>query len=270
MNPFNKLKLPQVTEPEFLSFSLTNSKLAGSHTAAFSLPAGFSCPGAKDCLAWFDREEGKLKTGDQAKYRCFAASIEAAFTNRRQVVDRNMAMLKKAGSAERMAELIDISLPGKYYHRIRVHDDGDFFSQEYFLAWMQVATDNPGRLFYAYTKSLPIWVKHRECVPENFVLTASLGGKWDDHVETYGLRSARVVYHPDEARELGLEIDHDDSLARDPDCGDFALLLHGMQPPGSDASAALKRMRSEGVEYSYGKASKRRAGNPRKNKISKK
>lgn len=241
---------------QLLYFNLSNSKLEGTKSAAFSLPAGYTCPGASECLAWFDRKEGKLKDGPKAKIRCFAATIEAAFPSVSKSVDRNLALLKAAfreGGIARMTRLIEQSLPASYYRNIRVHADGDFYSKDYFLAWMTVAANNPQRLFYAYTKNLPVWVKYRAAVPANFVLTASQGGKWDNLIALHGLRKAVVVYHPSEAKKLRLKIDHDDRHARNPKGGDFALLLHGQQKAGSEASAALKRMRDEGVEYSYGR-----------------
>ena len=83
------------------------------------------------------------------------------------------------------------------------------------------------------------------------VLTASRGGEEDHLIDKHNLREAIVVMHPDEAKALGLELDHDDSLARDPSVTKFALLIHGTQPTGSDASDALKRMRKEGIKFSY-------------------
>lgn len=250
-SPFNKLTLPAVEGLAVLSFSTGNAKLRKSKTAVFSLPAGFTCPGACDCLAWFDRDENKLKDGPKSKFRCFAASSEAAWSSVRKSVDKNLALLKQAKTIPAMAELIDMSLPSRYYENIRIHADGDFYNQSYFKAWLEVARRNPKRIFYAYTKSLPIWIANRDDIPENFVLTASLGGKWDALIEPNGLRSAKVVMHPDEAEELDLEIDHDDSLARNPDGGDFALLLHGVQPKGSDAAVAKKRLVDEKVPHAY-------------------
>lgn len=234
-----------------LSFSLNNAKLAGTKTAAFSLPAGYTCPGAKDCLAWFDRKTNKLMDGKHQKFRCFAASLEAAFKNVAISVDRNHNMLKAAATVEGMVALITRSLPGAYYANIRVHADGDFFSSDYFLAWMEVARKHPERMFYAYTKNLPVWVKYRKLVPPNFALTASVGGKWDHLIEKHSLRSAVVVYHPEDAAKLGLEIDHDDSLARDPDHPSYALLLHGVQAAGGESAAAIRRMKSENVVFAY-------------------
>lgn len=252
-------------EPETLFFSLNNAKLAGTKTAAFSLPAGYSCPGAKDCLAWFDRDKKKLMDGKHQKFRCFAASLEAAFPSVAKSVDNNLRKLKEATTVEAKAELISRSLPGAHYENIRVHADGDFFSADYFMAWMMVASRHPERTFYAYTKSLQIWIKHRAIVPPNFVLTASKGGKWDLQIGIHGLRYAEVVYHPEEAEKLGLEIDHDDSLAKNPHIQKFGLLLHGVQGAGSEASSAIKRMKSENIQYAYSHKKtlrRRRKGGP--------
>ena len=53
------------------------------------------------------------------------------------------------------------------------------------------------------------------------------------------------------AEDLGLEIDHDDSHC----FGDkpFALLVHGSQPAGSDAGAAIAQRKKEGGFIGYGK-----------------
>ena len=234
-----------------LTFGDSNSKLIGQRTATFSLPAGYTCPGAKDCHAWFNREENKLYDGKHQQFRCYAAQSEAYLPSVRASVDRNLRLLKAAGTVERMTELIHQSLPGNVFKFIRVHQNGDFFSGDYFMAWMEVARRNPERGFYAYTKSIPTWVRYRKLIPGNFALTASLGGKFDNLVEKHGLRTARVVFHPDEAEALNLKIDKDDSLARDPNYGDFALLIHGMGPAGSKQNQAIKRLKVEAVSFSY-------------------
>ena len=56
---------------------------------------------------------------------------------------------------------------------------------------------------------------------------------------------------PDDALKDGNMIDHDDSLAINPNIKEFGLLLHGIQAKDSDAAKALKRMREENIEYSY-------------------
>lgn len=136
---------------------------------------------------------------------------------------------------------------------VRIHVAGDFFSPVYFAAWVEFAINHPDTLFYCYTKSLPYWVDSLEIIPANMVLTASYGGRRDDMIESYNLRAARVVYSEQEAKAFRLEIDHDDSHAADPikTRKPFALLLHGAQPAGSEASTAIKAMKANGTVFSY-------------------
>jgi hypothetical protein len=137
-----------------------------------------------------------------------------------------------------MADLIQNSLPvGIQY--VRIHVSGDFFSETYFKAWLNVAINNPRIVFYAYTKSLNFWVKHKRVIPKNFRLTASKGGKLDSLIVKHRLKYAEVVFSTEEARRKGLEIDHDDSHAiksKKP----FALLLHGTQKANTTAAQAWK------------------------------
>jgi hypothetical protein len=72
-----------------------------------------------------------------------------------------------------------------------------------------------------------------------------MGGKRDDLIAEHGLRTAIVVYSEAEADMLGLEIDYDDTHAAKPSCRnhDFALLIHGVQPEGSEAAKALQLLK---------------------------
>ena len=77
-----------------------------------------------------------------------------------------------------------------------------------------------------------------------------------DHlIDKYNLKYAQVVFSEEEAEQLGLEIDHDDSHAYENN-KPFALLLHGIQPAGSVASQALKKLGGIGGQSSYSKAKK--------------
>ena len=64
-------------------------------------------------------------------------------------------------------------------------------------------------------------------------------------------RIAYVVYTEQEAADLGLEIDHDDShcFGYKP----FALLVHGVQRKGSKAQAALNDRKRQGSWTGYSK-----------------
>jgi hypothetical protein len=210
----------------------------------FTLPAGHSCPAAKDCLSKADRETGKIKDGPDTEFRCFAASAEATYPSLRKMVWRNFELIKATlkNSVDACADLICESLPKKF-DILRVHVGGDYFSKQYLQAWIEVAKRNPDKLFYSYSKSLHFFKQF--ALPENLVLTASRGGKYDDMIDLHGWKEALVVYSEQEAIDKGLEIDHDDTHAafgKD----NFALLIHGTQPAGSTASKALSLLRKQG------------------------
>lgn len=231
---------------EQLKFSKGNSKL-GSHIYTISLLSGWSCPFAHDCLskAVVDKETGKksLQDGKHTKFRCFSASQEVVYTNTYNARKHNFDLLRKKNT-EQMVKLIQESLPKKAT-TIRIHVGGDFFNQSYFDAWLQVAKNNKDILFYAYTKALPFWISRINEIPTNLKLNASKGGKRDDLIEKHNLKEAIVVYSEKQAEELNLEIDHDDTHAYKQD-NSFALLIHGSQPAGSEASEALKKLKKEG------------------------
>jgi hypothetical protein len=225
-----------------LKFGRGNAKLAGE-IYTFSLPAGHACPGALRCMAKADRQTGKLQDGPSQTFRCFAAGDEARYPNLRRSRWHNFDLLK-GRTREGMAALILDSLPADA-KLVRLHVAGDFFSDTYFLAWMDVAKARPEILFYTYTKSLLIWLRNRSVVPDNFKLTASEGGKHDDLIESESLKFAKVLFSIEEARELGLEIDHDDSHAFASDKS-FALLLHGTQRKETPAAKAMSALRIAG------------------------
>jgi len=204
----------------------------------FTLPAGWSCPAAKDCLSRANRETGKIQDGPDTEFRCFAASAEATYPSLRKMVWRNFGLLKDAlvDGVDACADLICASLPDKF-DIMRVHVGGDYFSKKYLQAWIEVAKRNPEKIFYSYSKSLHFFKQF--ALPSNLVLTASRGGKYDELIDLHGWKEALVVYSEEEAEEKGLEIDHDDTHAA---FGkeNFALLIHGTQPKGSAASKALQ------------------------------
>lgn len=247
---------------KLLKLSSGNAKL--SHRLIFSLPAGYSCPSAGVCRTLADRHTGKIKDDPRfdntlnPEYRCFAAMAETRPAVRESRW-HNWHLLREAAFAtddqvNGMASIIDLSLMAHSpFDLVRIHESGDFFSAPYFLAWCKVASHNPDAKFYAYTKSLQIWLDHHDRVPANLFLTASCGGLQDhligQHPEVFQ-RIAYVVYTEEEAAEPGLEIDHDDSHC----LGDkpFALLVHNVQRKGSAAQQALTARRKAGSWTGYG------------------
>ncbi len=229
-----------------LKFGIGNAKL-GKSTAILSLPAGHSCPFAKDCRSCAHRVTGKITDGPHTQFRCYAANSEALFRNVREGRWANFEAIKAAKDSFTIADLIERSLPrrGGKTRLIRFHQSGDFFSQAYFDAWLLVARRNPRLIFYGYTKALPFWVKRLKVIPSNFHLVASVGGTHDYLIGKHGLRCARVVYSERAAKVLGLPIDHDDTHVWNYK-GDFAILIHGTQPAGSEAAKAWYKIFKKG------------------------
>lgn len=226
---------------------------------SLDLLSGWTCPGARDCLSkvMTDKATGKrsIKDGPENEFRCFSASQEVAFPNVFNSRKHNTDLIKAATKDNKgfgdVYRLIHASMPTNL-GVCRIHVGGDFLNEWYMVAWAMLARTNPDRLFYAYTKSLNYWERNLELFTNipNFVLTASYGGRYDSLIETNKLRTARVVFHPS---ETSLDIDHDDSHAADPSKKneDFALLIHGIQPKNSDASKALKVLKTEEINFAY-------------------
>lgn len=82
---------------------------------------------------------------------------------------------------------------------VRIHDSGDFLSEEYLRAWLWVAGETPDVLFYAYTKEVALFkglLTHDRPAPPNFLWVYSLGGRQDHLIDRDRDRHAEVF--PDE------------------------------------------------------------------------
>lgn len=225
----------------------------GRKIYSFDILSGWSCPYANQCLSKVKVDNGKRKVvdGPNTEFRCFSASQEVLLTPVYNSRKHNFQAMRNAGDYRSMANLLVENLPNDS-GIIRIHVAGDMFSQEYFDAWVLTAAACKDTLFYAYTKSLPYWVKRMGDIPDNLVLTASVGGRRDDMIAEHGLRSATVVGSQYAARKLKLPVDSDDSHAADPQRKNknFALLIHGTQPKGSEMAKAWQRIRTTVGGYS--------------------
>jgi hypothetical protein len=248
---------------KLLKFSTGNAKLG--KRLIFSLPAGYTCPAAGVCKTFADRVTGQitdlpqLNGTDADDYRCFAAMSETR-PNVRDARWYNWDLLKETmyttnNQVGAMTGLIELSIAAQAELDLcRVHESGDFWTELYMRAWLNAARNHSNRKFYAYTKSLGMWLNLKNEIPSNFYLTASVGGTLDSlipgNMDTF-VRVAYVVYTEEQAAELDLEIDHDDEHC----FGDkpFALLVHGSQRAGSLASQALAQRKKAGMWAGYHK-----------------
>ena len=189
---------------------IKNTKYYTGTVYEWNLPTGTTCPFAMECKVTVDRETGKFDI-KKGQYRYYAASPERfpsvrehRWKNFEYVLNGNFPILPKGC---------------KY---VRIHASGDFFNQSYFDMWIEICKQNSEVVFWAYTKSLNYWVKRINDIPNNFILTASYGGKLDHLISEYNLKNV-IVY--DDINKVPEErpIDLNDDWARIPYIN-FALL----------------------------------------------
>ena len=184
-----------------------NTKYYTGTVYEWNLPTGHTCPFALECLVKVNRETGKFENKSNA-YRCYAANPERfpavrnhRWNNYEYVLNGNKPILPKDCKA------------------VRIHASGDFFNQDYFDLWLEVAKENTNVEFWAYTKSLKYWVNRINDIPNNLVLTASYGGRNDELINEYGLKHSIVT------KELkdDLPTDYNDDYARQPNVNFYLL-----------------------------------------------
>lgn len=97
--------------------------------------------------------------------------------------------------------LDEVSKPRMKGKHIRIHDSGDFFSEDYLKMWLAIARLTPDVNFYCYTKEVSMFkrVVEPDC-PSNFRYLYSMGGKEDHLVDKERDRHADVF--PDDASIL--------------------------------------------------------------------
>lgn len=187
-----------------------NTKYYTGVVYEWNLPTGTTCPFALECKVVVDRQTGKFDVSKGA-YRCYAASPER-FPAVREHRWKNFEYTK-AGNMPIIPDGCKA---------IRIHAAGDFYNQEYFDMWLEVAKNNPSVEMWAYTKSLNYWVKRIDSIPENLILTASYGGRTDKLIEEYNLKNV-IVYENPSLVPSDRPIDNNDDWARRPNVN-FALL----------------------------------------------
>jgi hypothetical protein len=76
--------------------------------------------------------------------------------------------------------LTELASPRFHNAWIRIHDSGDFFSDDYLLAWLHIIHLCPDLTFYCYTKEVDRFRRLVEVdPPNNFRWTYSYGGTQD-------------------------------------------------------------------------------------------
>lgn len=128
-----------------------NKKLP-KDTLIFNLPARMTCPGRTEFC----------------EKKCYALKAERLYKAVLPARQGNFEISRSAEFVRLMTDSINNQL--KHIKRVRVHESGDFYNQDYLDKWFEIASAFPGLTFYAYTKSFHLNFVRK---PSNFVLIAS-------------------------------------------------------------------------------------------------
>jgi hypothetical protein len=134
---------------------------------------------------------------------CYAKSGTYMFSNVRKAhMEKLDLVLFRRDEWKRLIneELSLKKYDGKY---IRIHDSGDFFNEQYALDWLEVASNNPQCIFYAYTKEVSMFKRLKPQLPENFITIFSFGGREDYLIDREVDRHSDVFPNYDEMINLG-------------------------------------------------------------------
>lgn len=133
---------------------------------------------------------------------CYARSGTYNFSNVKKAHVRNLESI--VNDPEGWKTELTNELKTKRYQggkSVRIHDSGDFFTEQYFLLWLDIAKENPHVFFYAYTKEVAMVKKHE--LPDNFVIIFSMGGTQDHLVDKEKDRHADVFPSIEALEEAG-------------------------------------------------------------------
>lgn len=196
-----------------LRWSFGNAKLKRTRTVSFNLPAfksaeGFKvCPGAGICAGVCYARQGRYML-PEVKH---AREINLA------IVRADLALFERLAISdlERIRQKI-----------VRVHDSGDFFSQDYLAAWFRVIAHFPDRRFYCYSKSLHLdW---SDC-PRNFRRVQSMGGRFDPLIDIEQPHTRIFVSHHERRAAGYLDGNHTDRHAQNGTIR-IGFVYHGSRP----------------------------------------
>lgn len=110
---------------------------------------------------------------------------------------------------------------------VRLHDSGDFDSEEYLDNWLDVMRKHEGIHFYAYTKCVQ-WIKDRaDRLPDNFTVILSYGGTQDGLIDPSKDRHAHVILKDADVPDGYTDASESEWPAMNPDVKNIAIHYHG-------------------------------------------
>jgi len=170
---YNGLKISQIlTQNSKLKKTSkeNNKRVFNFGISAYKTSTGkVTCPFAKDCVKFCYAQKGAYNFGN----------VKPLYEQRYNLTKSNVFI--KAINESIKAKKVDI---------LRIHDSGDFYSNQYINKWLTIAKENKKVIFYAYTKSIPLFEKIN--LPQNFIVIYSYGSKVDSLINPDKHRHSKI------------------------------------------------------------------------------
>ncbi|NBW11475.1 MAG: hypothetical protein EBR82_25940 [Caulobacteraceae bacterium] len=195
-------------------FLVRNSKIKKSEkrTFNFGIPAYQSSTGLKTCP-----NAGACAKG------CYALAGAYRFSNVAQAFERRLTATQDDSFVHLMLQDID----RQRAERIRIHDSGDFYNEEYLDRWIRIMRARPEVEFYAYTKMVSLFKRRSQDLPKNFTVIYSFGGTEDRLIDVTKDRHSLVFESVAQLKACGYSDaskQDDVALGKNPKIG---LVYHG-------------------------------------------
>ncbi len=140
-----------------------NSKLKIDNIYKFSLPVVKTCPQAAAC-------------------KQFCYGLSGHYVTFKQSIDKSHAKNLRFTRSKMFCQDFITEIHKRKIKTIRLHDTGDFYSQEYLNNISRIAAFCADTFFYAYTKSLHLDFSDFLSLP-NTKIIQSFGGKLDNLID---------------------------------------------------------------------------------------
>lgn len=194
------------------------SKLEKASVYNFGITAVKACPSALHCVADCYARQGAYRWSNVSQ--AFDARYELTKTN-----DFVAAMVKEISSKRSITH-------------VRIHDSGDFYSEDYLNKWLKIICQFPEITFYAYTKEVKLFKKY--ALPSNFTVIFSYGGKHDALIDKNKDRYAQVFDVNEKVPEKYINASDNDLMAITKN-KNVALIYHGQKKMSGFNSTKAKR-----------------------------
>ena len=164
----------------------STSKEMGLRVFNFGIPAYKSATGKLTC-----------PFADKCVKYCYAQKGAYTWGNVKPAFERRYEISKQDDFVEIMIE----EIVKKKVDYLRVHDSGDYYSNEYIYKWFAIANALPHVRFYSYTKSIPLFLDKK--IPENLDIIFSEGSKKDELIDVSIHRHSRIFSDKSELEHAG-------------------------------------------------------------------